>query len=360
MDPVTLLQRMLEIESLSRHERPLAEFLVEQMTALGFENAHIDEAGNAVGERSSPDNAGAITHELILLGHMDTVPGRIPVRIEGDLLYGRGSVDAKGPLATFICAAAKAQLPTGTRIAVIGAVEEEVATSKGARHIAATRRAPAAVVIGEPSGWDAVTLGYKGRLLARYRLEQAMSHTAGPDVSVAEQAVEWWNTLRAHAERFNEGREALFERLLPSLRHINTDSDGITDTVEALAGFRLPPDVDPAALEAVARENAGNATVECTGHERAWQSPRTTGLARAFVASIRAAGVSGVRPAFKLKTGTSDMNVVGPVWQCPIVAYGPGDSRLDHTPNEHVSVSEYLRAIDVLARVIESGEWRAG
>jgi len=42
--------------------------------------------------------------------------------------------------------------------------------------------------------------------------------------------------------------------------------------------------------------------------------------------------------------------VVGPVWNCPIVAYGPGNSSLDHTPNEHIEVEEYLRAIKVLER----------
>jgi [amino group carrier protein]-lysine/ornithine hydrolase len=53
-----------------------------------------------------------------------------------------------------------------------------------------------------------------------------------------------------------------------------------------------------------------------------------------------------------LKSGTSDMNVVGPVWQCPIVAYGPGDSALDHTPNEHLSVDEYWKAAQVVEHTI--------
>ena len=47
------------------------------------------------------------------------------------------------------------------------------------------------------------------------------------------------------------------------------------------------------------------------------------------------------------------MNVVGPIWQCPIVAYGPGDSQLDHTPDEHVVIAEYERAIAVLQTVLE-------
>ena len=73
-------------------------------------------------------------------------------------------------------------------------------------------------------------------------------------------------------------------------------------------------------------------------------------LAYAFVDAIRA---EGQRPAFKLKTGTADLNVVGPVWQCPIVAYGPGDSSLDHTPEEHVEIGEFERSVRILTRVIE-------
>ena len=47
------------------------------------------------------------------------------------------------------------------------------------------------------------------------------------------------------------------------------------------------------------------------------------------------------------------MNIVGPHWNCPILAYGPGDSSLDHTPDEHIDLDEYLRAIDVLTAVLE-------
>ena len=42
------------------------------------------------------------------------------------------------------------------------------------------------------------------------------------------------------------------------------------------------------------------------------------------------------------------MNIVWPVWRCPILAYGPGDSTLDHTPNEHLDLNEYLLAVDTV------------
>ena len=69
-------------------------------------------------------------------------------------------------------------------------------------------------------------------------------------------------------------------------------------------------------------------------------------LMRSFLAAIREQ--TSERPRFVSKSGTSDMNVVAPVWQCPIVAYGPGDSNLDHTPNEHVGLDEYWQAILIL------------
>src|SRR5581483_2476539 len=126
---LALLRGMLEIESLSGAERPLAEYLCVEMERRGL-RAHVDAVGNVVGE------IGGSGPLVMLLGHMDTARGHVPVRLEGDALYGRGSVDAKGPLATFLCAAARLGPQAGLRLVVVGAVEEESASSCGARHIA--------------------------------------------------------------------------------------------------------------------------------------------------------------------------------------------------------------------------------
>lgn len=348
-EAVELLRGAVEIPSLSREEARVASFLVERMRAFGFD-AHIDEAGNAVGERRG--GAGGEERTIVLLGHMDTAPGWIPVRLDGDTLHGRGSVDAKGPLCAFIAGAARAVLPAGARVVVVGAVEEEAASSKGARHVSRWP-APRACLIGEPSGWEGVTLGYKGRLLATFRASQASGHTAGPTPAVAECAVEWWIRVRGIAERFNEGRERLFEKILPTLRELNTTSDGLRDDVSATVGLRLPPGIDIDALEreVVAAGEAVGGAVESRGRETAWSGPRSSEAARAVVRAIREEGGT---PHYSLKTGTADMNVVGPVWGCPIVAYGPGDSLLDHTPEERISIGEYLRSVRVTARAVES------
>ncbi len=318
-------------------------WLVERMAALGM-RAERDAAGNAVGV------VGDGPRQAVLLGHIDTVPGVVPVRREDGALYGRGSVDAKGPLAAFVCAAARAAIPDGWQAVVIGAVEEEWATSKGA-HYAATRYRPEWCIIGEPSGWDRVTLGYKGRLLAHYSLRQPGAHSAGQAPSAAEQAVAFWNRVAAVCAEMSAGRERAFDQVTPGLRTISAGSDGLYETAEMVIGFRLPPGVSPHDVEARLAGLAGPAEVRFTGHETAYRAEKNTPVARAFLSAIRAEGGT---PAFKVKTGTSDMNVVAPVWQCPIAAYGPGDSALDHTPDEHVPIEDFQKAVRVLTDVLSA------
>lgn len=348
-DPIQLLEKLVAIPSLSGHEASAVEFLVATLQSLGL-RASIDEAGNAVGIREMPDANGGTSLKIVLLGHIDTVPGAIPVSCADGVLFGRGSVDAKGPLMTMVIAAAQAQLLPGTRVIVVGAVEEESATSRGARHVAEQYR-PDYCIIGEPSGWDGITLGYKGRLLVNVDIRRSMGHSAGKQSGVAESAIKWWNRLNDYVQEYNASRPQLFHRLLPTIHRFCTDSDGLVDSAILNVGMRLPPDFDPDSFHDLAQTWLADGIVQCHGYEPAYQASRTSRLARELNRVLRRFEVV---PRFKVKTGTSDMNVVGPVWKCPMVAYGPGDSSLDHTPQEHLRLDEYLWAIEVLTRTLES------
>lgn len=340
MDEVSFLRELVEVASPSGDEDAVGEFLVKSMGELGF-RAHRDEAGNAVGEIGAPEAERVI----VLLGHMDTVPGKVPIRQEGSLLYGRGSVDAKGPLATFILAASRVADELGdARIRVIGAVEEE-SYGRGAKHLAGTMAPPECVVIGEPSHWEGITLGYKGRMCVDYRRSQPGSHSAGEEQGPAEKAIAFWNRLMTHAEQQNGGESGRFTTLDPALNEFRTFSDGLDDGVEMRIVMRVPPGVDTDELKANMESWSKEAELSFSPIDQPFQADKNTPLVRALLRAIRD---QGGRPRFKLKTGTSDMNVVGPAWGCPMVAYGPGDSSLDHTPDEHIDVREYRRAIKVL------------
>lgn len=342
---VQLLEELLQEYSPTLAERPAVESLAGWMQALDFA-VDFDYEGNIIG------SLGDGPREIVLLGHIDTVAGQIPVRREGDLLYGRGAVDAKGPLGCFTAAAVLAGARPGWRVTVIGAVGEE-GDSRGAKMVRDSytkSRLPDFCVIGEPSSWDHVTLGYKGSAWLEYRLERSLAHTAAQAESVCEGAVRFWNAVQAQKEVFNATRTKAFDQITTSLRQMHSSTDNFYETANLGFNLRLPPEVGVEEIYQVlsAFQEDGKLTlldgIEC------YRAEKNTPLVRAFLASIRKAGG---KPGFFVKTGTSDMNLVGPAWNCPILAYGPGDSSLDHTPNEHISIPEYLTAIQVLRSVLE-------
>lgn len=338
-----LLRELVAIPSLSGEEQEASQYLAHWMGEHGF-RARVDEVGNAIGER------GRGGKQIVLLGHIDTFPGEVPVRVKGRKLYGRGSVDAKGPLATFVVAAATANLPPDTRLIVIGATDEESAGSRGARHIL-NRYSPVMCIIGEPSRWDRITLGYKGRLTMEWSWRGPLAHSAAPTPSPAEVAVDIWRSVQDFAEMLNMGRPGSFQRIEPRLKRLNTGRDGAYGWARMDIVLRLPPDMNTEEVESSLRQVGHGARMHFHGHEQAFVAEKNNLLTRAFLAAVRAEGGA---PRFVHKTGTSDMNVVAAVWTCPIVAYGPGDSSLDHTPHEHINLDEYDRALRVLSRALKA------
>jgi len=329
---VRLLRGLVERASPSGAEAEAGRWLAGQLDALGF-RSRVDEVGNVIGEYGDPGAA-----PIVLLSHLDTVPGEVPVRLDGPLLYGRGTVDAKGPLSTMVCAAARVGDRLGGPVVVVGAVDEE-RDSVGAHHLVHQYR-PRAVVIGEPSGVDGVVIGYKGVLRFTVDVRRPASHSSSDAEKAVEVAAELWQRIRQWTPR--TPGVPLFEQVLPTLLRL----DGDMRHTRAVVSCRTPVGFDAAGFLRRVREAAGadELTVqECTPAVR---RPRTDPVARALAAAIRHHG--GV-PVTKVKLGTSDMNVVADHWLVPTATYGPGDSRLDHSDTEHIDLREYLRAIDVLA-----------
>ena len=335
----------------SGQERDAVAWLVERMKSLGYDNAFIDEAGNAVGVM------GQGPKQIVLLGHIDTVPGEISVRVEDGVLYGRGSVDAKGPLASFVDAVAKVGAKDGWQFVVIGAVEEE-RDSEGARFVA-ERYKPDFAIIGEPNQWDRMALGYKGSAWANVTVKREQAHTASGEETAAEAAVEVWLKIKAYVDAFNADKPKAFDKLLLTLRGMDSDSNDFEQWAKLKVGVRLPVDVSPEDWYAKLNEIISDShlrgdchlTVEPIGFAiPAWGCEKNTQLVRSLLSGIRS---QGGEPRFVYKTGTADLNIVAPFWNCPAVVYGPGDSTLDHTPNEHINLEEYQKAVDVLSAALE-------
>lgn len=330
----------------SGQERGAAEWLIARMKSLCYEEAYIDEAGNAVGVM------GKGPKQVILLGHIDTVPGEIHVRRDvippHEVLYGRGSVDAKGPLASFVDAVAQIGARDDWQFVVVGAVEEE-RNSEGARFLA-TRYKPDFAIIGEPNQWDRVALGYKGSAWANVTVKRWQAHSASGEKTAPEAAIETWLHIKANVDSFNEGRQKAFEQLLLTLGGMESGANDFEQWARLRVGVRLPVDVSPEAWYRTLTKVIEGAVIEPVGFAiPAWSCEKNTRLVRAFLSGIRS---QGGEPRFVYKTGTTDLNIVAPMWKCPALVYGPGDSSLDHTPHEHIALADYSKSVSVLCHVL--------
>ena len=329
-----LLVDLVSIPSPSGEEAAAAERLTDFFAAHDRE-VWIDDVGNV---RAPADDA------VLLTSHVDTVPGEVPVEIdEDDRLWGRGSVDATGPLAAMAAAAVRAG------VSFVGVVGEET-DSRGARHLIEDRDAPDAVVNGEPSGFDGITLGYRGFLAGTYVATSESGHTSRPEPNAIQDGIRWWSRVEAAFDP--DEWEPVFEQVTtkPVSVEGGFTADGLSVETTMDVQLRIPPEQTAAAVREVADGELKSGTV--TWEEPippVMTSPRSE-VARAFRAAVRQEGGD---PRLLRKTGTSDMNLYATAWDCPMATYGPGDSDLDHAPNEHVDLGEFDRSVAVLESVAE-------
>ena len=322
----------------------MRKYLLEKAKALGLDG-EVDDAGNVV------MTTGSGQKEIMFLCHMDTVPGELKVTLDGPILHGRGSVDAKGCLATAMMVASKFKDSTKGRIRVV-AVPDEEGASAGVREVI-KGPSPQAIIVGEPSGWEGITIGYKGALRLRYEGRTDMFHAGMRQLNSAELAVEFWGALEAFCIQVSEevGGGGLFDMVSPTLVDINTSKDGRSMTTCMDIDIRIPPGFDTDGLMTFLEMNKADADLKVVGKEPPVLMPKNNDLVKALIWAIRA---DEGDPKFKKKTGTADMNIVADAWKdIPIVAYGPGDSSLDHSPEERIDVREYRKTIEILRQVLE-------
>jgi LysW-gamma-L-lysine carboxypeptidase len=331
MDEATALVRLLRAYSPSGSERLAVREFIRVAREFGYA-ARLDAVGNGIARR------GRGRPRIAFLGHIDTVPGRRPVRHAGGRISGRGAVDAKGPLAAALAAGARFRGPGA--LEVIAAIGEET-DSRGARHLVG-RRGYAAVIAGEPSRWDGITIGYKGdlRLTAEFRGRRA--HLSSPRTTVVDTALRWVEQVRA-LPSLSPGPSP-FRTLTCKVVGVQSGGDD-AEWASVTLDLRVPPGLAvPQVLRSLPRDS-GQPRLTTLVRIEPIEVDRTNPVVRALEAGIRA---QHGRPTLWRKSGTSDLNLIAPAWKVSGAAYGPGDPHLDHTAREWVSERELARSVRVL------------
>lgn len=352
---VNLLTNMVKTYSPTGSEEPLAQLLVEEFQNRGF-MVYRDKAGNVFG------SIGKGSPHILLCGHIDVVPPELPVNLENGVLYGRGTVDAKGPLATMIETATQL-IEEGfeARITVGGLVDEE-GNNKGSKQLSTDRIDADYAVFGEPTNVDTVTVGYRGGLLIEIRCSTITGHSSAPWMfqNSIEKAMEIWNRIK-DLHMPEENLESRFFSLSKNLRYIigGGKSSIVPDLCIIQVGIRIPPKITVENLTAkvtalIEEYRNENPDVEVNMAVLDSCEPILADRKSKIVKSLTQAIYKKSGKPAKLinKTGTGDMNIFGPTTQIPVVTYGPGDSHLDHTLKEHIVIREYLDSISVLKEAL--------
>jgi LysW-gamma-L-lysine carboxypeptidase len=349
--PVKLLLDSLKIYSPSTKEGELASFLADRMGPLGYSNARIDRAGNAIGE------IGRGKTKLLLCGHMDTVPGNLPVSYKQGRVYGRGAADAKSPLCALLLAGA-ASADSGVSIVFAGVTQEE-GEGEGVEQLIRSRDRFDYAVFGEPSGANRVTIGYRGRVSLHVTVRTAGGHAGSPWAQKS--SFDEFNLLLSRLKRYERSKELPGDHfrsvsISPTLVRAGTYHNVIPNMCEATLDLRLPPSIPSfRAIEEIryfAGQTDEGVMIDITEGEptEAYEADTSSTLVRAFQRAILLK--LKTKPSLVRKTGTGDMNTFAHKKSAACVTYGPGLSRTSHTDGEMVQIKDYLGSIEVLKEAI--------
>jgi [amino group carrier protein]-lysine/ornithine hydrolase len=352
---VELLKKALEQYTPSRSEASVANMIKDKCAnELGFEQAHIDSAGNVIATKGNGEP------KILLCGHMDTVPGQIPVRIEDGFIYGRGASDAKGPLISMLLAASEFPKQRGT-IVFAGVVDEE-GNATGIKQLIKSKLCVDYAIFGEPSGIDNITIAYKGRLAIRLTCDVGSSaHASAPWLAKnsIEEIYDFWKSIKSEMHQA-DGQENNANSISCSLTEITGGSShNVTPQKSKITiDVRIPASITCAQvleileqiISRVATEKGIKASYRIEDKTDPFEANHSSPLVRALSLSIL--DIRKRQPILLRKTGTGDMNILGNTLGIPVVTFGPGEPHASHTVNERLKVEEYISSIEVFNRAL--------
>lgn len=353
-DAVTNLhRRLVSIPSLSREEGAIADFLEDWLRQEP--ELDVRRIGNNV-----LASLGHGPDTLMLNTHLDVVPpsdshphGAFDATVHEGAVWGRGSVDAKAPLAAMSCAVVEAarsglEFPGGRLLAAFTVCEETGGSDNGLQEVLEQIDRPSAAVVGEPTMLQPC-IAQKGLLILRLVAHGRSAHAGRPEL--ADNAI-----VRAAADI---GRIATmsFDRIHPQLGETKCSatvirggeaSNVIPDTCTTTLDVRTTPVYTHDELIALIDEAVD---ADVVVHSKRLVPVGTAPDARIAGAARAAARSAGAPADFFGSPTLSDWVFLAGT---PTVKLGPGDSRLSHTAEEHVPIDQLERGVQVYASIIRN------
>ncbi|MEM2267725.1 MAG: N-acetyl-lysine deacetylase [Nitrososphaerota archaeon] len=335
-----LLLDLVSVYTPPGYEHRLEYKIREWSEKLGYDKFYVDDVGNIFLKR------GGGRKSILLAGHLDTVPGELEVKIIDDEVYGRGAVDAKGSLTSFILGGALAE-KLNVEV-VVGCMVHEESDGLGARNLLHSKIRPDYIIVGEPTNL-AIAVAYRGSIYLQVRSQAVGGHSSTPYItdSALRKLIKFIELVES---RFNGSR---FEEITAVTTMLKSGDwfSKIPEYGEASMNIRFPPNINAEEIVKTVREIAEHVGVDVDFEsiEMPVQISLNTEIVHLLMKSLIK---NGLKPRIVRKTGTSDMNTLISISK-NICAFGPGDSRLAHTRYEKIRISDVITGAKVISSLIE-------
>ncbi len=326
-----LTAHIVDVESVSGAERPLADAIEAALRLRGHLSLHRD--GNALVARTELGRP----RRVVLAGHIDTVPvaGNLPSRLDGGLLYGCGTADMKAGVAVLLSLAATVTAPVLDVSYVFYDCEEIESERNGLGRLSGARpdllQGDFAVLLEPTDG--VVEGGCQGTMRAQIRATGERAHSARSWMgrNAIHEAAEILRVLREYQPREPEVDGLVYHEGLNAVGIAGgVAGNVIPDECVVTVNYRFAPDrsADQAADHLRALFDRWEVEiVDVAGGAR-------PGLGDPAASSF----VAAMGGAVRAKLGWTDVarfDALG----IPAVNYGPGDPLLAHSRGEHVPVT---------------------
>ena len=339
-DTIALLERLVNVESVSRNEQRIADEVEAALRPL----AHLDVSrhGNTVVARTALGRG----ERVVVAGHLDTVPinANLPAVLDGDVLRGLGTCDMKGGVAVMLKLAATVPEPNRD-LTYLFYESEEIETEYNGLHLLSQSDpdllAADFAILMEPS--DAVIeAGCQGtlRVDVTARGERAHSARSWKGVNAIHRAGEILDRLNAYQARmpvidgleYHEGLNAV---------NISGGVAGnvLPDVCTVQVNHRFAPDRSEAEAAAYVTEFFGGFETVITDSAPGALPGLDRPAAKEFIDAVGGA----VNPKFGW-TDVARFSALG----IPAVNFGPGDPMLAHKQEEFVPIEQVHRCEAVL------------
>ena len=293
----------------------------------------------------------------MLGGHTDTVPpnGNAGARIEGDRMYGVGTTDMKGGIATMLELARSVSEPLVDVTYVFYAREEVAIAHSGLREIYTARPdllEGDVALLGEPT-LGAIEAGCQGTMRLEVTLAGARAHTARP--WMGQNAIHRLGDILDVVTRF-EGRRPVVEgcEYRESLQAVFVEGgvagNVVPDRAMLRVNYRFAPDRNNETAEVFVRELlapvlANSDTIEVVDCSPAARPGLDDPLLQALIDR------NGLEVRAKL--GWTDVAFFAERG-VPASNFGPGDATLAHTKGEYLErawlLDTHAALVDLLTR----------